>query len=197
VEYSAEAKGGDPFHAETSQALGLHVSRAILESHGGEVQFQTPSEASSAFEIVLPLYEPTQSGLASLESSKLPPRQLTTILIEPDPSALRKLLAGLSARGHRAVPVNNAEEAVELAHRLKFDVAFCSMRLPGMNWVDFFQKVKLEITSFVLVAERQDSELTRAFKGSDGYVLTRPIDETEVQRLIATIEERQETATRR
>jgi CheY-like chemotaxis protein len=182
---------------ETSQALGLHVSRAIVESHGGTLQYLAPEPGTSAFQICLPLYEPAQAGLPASEMSKAPPRQLTTLLIEPDASALRKLLAGISSRGHRAVPVSNAEEAVELCHRLKFDVAFCSIRLPGMNWVDFFHKVRTEISSFVLVAERQDPELNRSFRGTEGYVITKPIDESEVQKVIATIEERQETGSRR
>jgi CheY-like chemotaxis protein len=197
IGYSIEDKAGDPFHVETSQALGLHVSRAIIESHGGAIQFLHPTPECSAFEVTLPLYEPVQAGLTVNEANRNPARQLTTLIIEPDASALRKLLGGISARGHRAVPVSTAEEAVEVCHRLKFDVAFCSIRLPGMNWVDFFQKVRTEISAFVLVAERQDPELNRAFKGGDGYVLTKPIEESEVQRVIANIEERQETAPRR
>lgn len=197
IEYSAEDRARDPFHSDASQTLGLHVSRAIVESHGGEVAFMRRETASSAFVIALPLFEANQSLAPMSSTNKLPARQLTTLVVEPDAAALRKLMTGLSARGHRAVPVKNADEAAELAHRLKFDVAFCSIRLPGMNWADFFEKVRLEISSFVLVAEGYDSELTRAFKGSDGYVLTKPIDETEVQRLLAAIEERQETAPRR
>ncbi len=98
----------------------------------------------------------------------------------------------LSSRGHRAVPVNNAEEAIELAPRLRFDVAFCSVRLPGLNWVEFFEKVRREIGSFVLLTEGYDGDITRAFKGSDGYLLSKPINETELQKLLSTIEERLE-----
>jgi len=93
--------------------------------------------------------------------------------------------------------VISAEEAIEMAQRLRFDITFCSVRLPGMNWVEFFDRIRRLIGAFVLLAEGHDPEVSRAFKGSEGYLLSKPLDEIETQRLLATIEERNESLSRR
>jgi CheY-like chemotaxis protein len=108
----------------------------------------------------------------------------------------RKLLGMLSSRGHRVIPVSSAEEATEMAQRLRFDITFCSVRLPGLNWVEFFERIRRQIGAFVLLAEGHDSELSRAFKGGDGYLLSKPLDESETQKLLLTIEERHESVSR-
>jgi DNA-binding NarL/FixJ family response regulator len=77
--------------------------------------------------------------------------------------------------------------------RLHFDIVFCAIRLPGLNWVEFHEKIRHQIGAFVLMAEGHDPEISRAFKGSEGYILSKPLDEIEAQKLLATIEERQET----
>ena len=84
-----------------------------------------------------------------------------------------------------------------MAQRLRFDIAFCSVRLAGMNWVEFFDRTRRLIGAFVLMAEGQDPEVSRAFKGGEGFLLSKPVDELETQRLLVTIEERNETLSRR
>ena len=61
---------------------------------------------------------------------------MTALMIEPDEAAQRQILALLSARGYRVVPVANADTGLELAQRMRFDAAFCSVHAPGLNWVE-------------------------------------------------------------
>ncbi len=74
--------------------------------------------------------------------------------------------------------------------RLRFDVVFCSVRLPGLNWVEFFERVRHLAGCFVLVTEGSDPELSRTFESGDGYVLTKPINDGEVKTLLSTIARR-------
>ena len=59
------------------------------------------------------------------------------------------------------------------------------MKLP--QDVEFFEKIRREIGAFVLVAEGYDADVSRAFKGSDGYLLSKPIDEADAQRLLTAL----------
>ncbi len=193
---------GDPFEQQTTGSdLGLQVCRAIVQGHGGEIRLLRNLPTGCRFEIELPLHQYRQSGLngtvsAPGNTSRRASHALTILVVEPDVPTQRKLLGILSARGHRVIPVSSAEEATEMAQRLRFDITFCSVRLPGLNWVEFFERIRRQIGAFVLLAEGHDSELSRAFKGGDGYLLSKPLDEAETQKLLLTIEERHESVSR-
>jgi signal transduction histidine kinase len=197
IDYSdrlQEAKTTDPFASNGAEGgLGLQVCQAILQGHGGEVRLLRDLPTGCRFEIELPLHQFAQPGIDSAQLRRRVAQQLTVLIVEPETSSARILLAILSERGHRGVPVISAEEAVEMVFRLHFDIVFCAIRLPGLNWVEFHEKIRHQIGAFVLMAEGHDPEISRAFKGSEGYILSKPLDEIEAQKLLATIEERQET----
>src|SRR5260370_31319819 len=74
--------------------------------------------------------------------------------------------------------------------RSRFDLAICAIRLPGLNWVEFFERVRNQVGGFVLVTDGFDTDLARAFQGGEGFVLSKPIDEAEVHRICRAVEER-------
>jgi signal transduction histidine kinase/ActR/RegA family two-component response regulator len=189
---------GDPFEEQsTAGDLGLQVCRAVVQGYGGEIRLLRDLSSGCRFEVELPLYQYLQRGLGdTVDSSRRANSPMTILIVEPDMATQRKLLGILSSRGHRVVPVTSAEEATEMVHRLRFDITFCSVRLPGLNWVEFFDRIRRQIGAFVLLAEGHDSELARAFKGGEGYLLSKPLDEAETQKLLLTIEERHESLSR-
>ena len=46
---------------------------------------------------------------------------MTALVIEPDEAAQRQILALLSPRGYRVVPVANSDTGLEMAQRMRFD----------------------------------------------------------------------------
>lgn len=198
-DHTQVAEQGDPFDDQPSGSdLGLQVCRAIIQGHEGEIRLLRNLPSGARFEVELPLHQYSQRGLdETIDTSRRSTAALTILIVEPDAATQRTLLGYLSARGHRVIPVMSAEEAIEMAQRLRFDIAFCSVRLPGMNWVEFFDRTRRLIGAFVLMAEGQDPEVSRAFKGSEGYLLGKPVDELETQKLLVMIEERNESLSRR
>jgi DNA-binding response OmpR family regulator len=97
-------------------------------------------------------------------------------------------VAALASRGHRAVPVGSAEEAVDLIDRIKFDAVFCAARLSGLNWVEFFERSRRRIGTFILLTEGYDAELARAFPGGEGLLLSKPIEESTLDAVLAGTE---------
>jgi signal transduction histidine kinase/CheY-like chemotaxis protein len=197
---SYESENGDGLAENgNGHALGLHVVRAIIQSHGGEFRSLHGLPTGARFEVLLPLHQYTQSPPVTPSDihSQRPPRILTILLVEPDTASQRKLSGIFANRGHRVIPVTSAEQATDMAQRLRFDVVFCAVRLPGLSWVEMFERIRRQIGAFVLLAEGHDSELARAFKGSEGYLLNKPIDEADAVKLLASIEFRQEPVGRR
>ena len=115
---------------------------------------------------------------------------LTAILIEPDAPLQRKLLAMLSVRGHRAIPVDSPEEAADMVQRMPFDVIFCTVRLPGLSWIEFYKRVRRRISVFVALAEVHD-DAGGILKDGAGFILRKPIEESELDGVLADVEARQ------
>jgi signal transduction histidine kinase len=191
TEDDATGEVPDPFHAAAvteTGALGLGVSRGILQSHGGDIRLVRVPGQGTRFEVELPLAQPS-AGPGDGETRR-PTRPLTVLLVEPDATPQRQLVTLLSTRGHRVVPVSSGEEVMDLVQRLRFDALFCSLRLPGMNWVELFERVRNKVGSFVLLTEGFNGDLARAFHGSEGFLLSKPVQEVELVRLLETVETR-------
>jgi len=172
-----------------SGALGLGVCRGILESHGGELRVVRTSPAQARFDIELPVIEARQTGLGVSDLSEAV-RQLTVLVVEPDGKVQRQLVQMLGNRGDRVVPVSSAEEALDIVERLRFDMVICAVRLPGLNWVAFCERVRLRVGGFVLLTDAFNSDVGRAFRDSEGFVLTKPVDESDLHRICRAMEDR-------
>jgi signal transduction histidine kinase len=172
-----------------SGALGLGVCRGIIESHGGEFRVVRTAPGHARFDIELPVIEARQAASSTSQLSEAI-RQLTVLVVEPDTKVQRQLVELLGNRGDRVVPVSSAEEGLDIVDRLRFDMVICAVRLPGLNWVEFCERVRLRVGGFVLLTDAFNSEVGRAFRNSEGYVLTKPLDETELHRICRAIEDR-------
>jgi nitrogen-specific signal transduction histidine kinase len=169
---------------EQTECDPLGVCKGIIQSHGGEITFRAGS-GTATFEIDLPLTSVADEAATPVETRKTA-RPFTVMLV--DSAGPRQLLGMLSARGHRVVPVP-PQEAVDLAPRFRFDAALLANR-PGVNWSELRQRVRTHIPAFVLVSDSYDSELARSLEESEGALLVRPIQESELDRVLAAIEAR-------
>jgi signal transduction histidine kinase/CheY-like chemotaxis protein len=201
IGYSArgdEESEADPFTESRSSgagALSLDVCRSIVNSHGGGLHFTTrPGMAS--FEVDLPVVVRSDAPPDTNKSD----RMLTIMLVDPDTGPQRQLLGLLSLRGHRVVPVA-PEEAADLAQRLRFDAVLWAMRLSGPSgvskWSEFQERARASIEAFVLVSDGYDAELARSIEASGNFLLGRPIQESDLDRILRQIEARTPSAARR
>ncbi len=173
---------------ETAAVLG--VTRSVVAGHGGEVRLIDKSNSDPRFEVELPISmkdrstPPSSPGSASIELS----RRMTALIIEPDEAAQRQILALLSARGYRVVPVPSSDSGLELAQRMRFDAAFCSVHAHGLNWVELSERMHSRVGGFVLLSDGYDAELAADFEGDGRFVLSKPVQEAELDRVLRTID---------
>lgn len=197
IAFTAPSRSYNP--EETATILGL--ARSVIAGHGGEVRLMEKPNAEARFEVELPLSAreravalapaPVASGSSGAASAAPPPmppldssRRMMALVIEPDDAAQRQLLAMLSGRGYRVVPVNNSDAGLELAHRARFDAVFCSVHAPGLNWVELSERMQSRATAFVLMSDGDDPELSSDFEGDGRFVLPKPFQETELARVL-------------
>jgi len=164
---------------ETATVLG--VTRSVVAGHGGEIRLIEKNNTEPHFEVDLPLAVRERSSAAAEAAGPLEaPQRLTALVIEPDEAVQRQLVAMLERSGSRGVPVGNADTALELAFRARFDAAFCSVHAPGLNWVELSERMRSRVGAFVLLSDRYDAELATDFEGENCFVLPKPIQETEL-----------------
>jgi signal transduction histidine kinase len=189
VDFSYErgaARNDDPGDDSASEGLmNEGVCRGIVRSHGGDIRVTGGADPECRIELELPVASPqAEAGISARLEEALSARPLTTMAVEPDDADRASLVAALGRRGCRVVPVRSAEEATELAERLPFDLVFCSVRLPGLNWLELFERVRHQAAGFVLLTEGFDAELSRSFPDEDGSILAKPVSEAELDRVL-------------
>jgi len=172
---------------ETAAVLG--VTRSVIGGHGGEVRLIEKNNADPRFEVELPAVIPKERGGASAAGAVAEfSRGMTALVIEPEEAAQRQLLSLLAARSFRVVPVGNADTGLELASRMRFDAAFCSDHAPGLNWVELSERMRSRVGGFVLLSDGYRADLAADFEGDGCYVLAKPVQEPDLDRVLHDID---------
>jgi len=168
-------------------ASNLEVCRVTIQNLAGELRVRRLSGGMS-FDVDLPIAPRTEvrsvkSGAAAVRKS------LTFMLVDNDAGAQHQLVGVLSARGHRVVPAR-AEEAADLAHRLRFDGVAWVLRPGGPKWSDFQERLRDSISAVVLVSDGYDADLATSLQETGGYLLRRPLQEPDLDRILEAVESR-------
>jgi GAF domain-containing protein len=171
---------------ETAAVLG--VTRGVVTGHGGEVRLIEKDNAEPTFEVELPVTAKERLGAVAPAPPRESAHPMTALVIEPEDAAQRQLLALLVARGFRVVPVENADKGLELAHRMRFDAAFCSVHAPGLNWVELSERMHSRVDGFILLSDGCDTELSADFAGDGRFVVSKPVQEADLERVLKAIE---------
>jgi CheY-like chemotaxis protein len=113
---------------------------------------------------------------------------MTALVIEPEEAVQRQLLALLAGCGYRVVPVTNSDTGLDLAQRMRFDAAFCSIHAPGLNWVELSERMQSRVGGFILLSDGYDAELSADFEGEGRFVLPKPVQEPELERVLRLVD---------
>ncbi|HWR52050.1 MAG TPA: response regulator, partial [Bryobacteraceae bacterium] len=167
-------------------APGESVTRGIVHSHGGEIRMVHTPDGECRIEVELPVV----AAGAEAPAERLSKRQFTCLVVEPASGEGAELTRLLTNQGCRVIPAAAAEEAVELVQRLRFDVIFCAIRLPGMNWVQLSEIVRPHVETFVLLSDGFDWELSRGLVSGDSYILSKPIEQSDLERVLTIVDTR-------
>lgn len=188
IAFTASPEARSP--QETAAVLG--VTRSVIGGHGGEVRLIEKNNSDPRFEVELPVSTRERGAIpmhtVAAEGGVEYSRRMTALMIEPDEAAQRQLVGLLAARGYRAVPVGNADTGLELAHRMRFDAAFCSVHAPGLNWVELSERMYSRVGGFILLSDGYDPELSNDFSGDARFVLAKPVIEAELDRILGIID---------
>lgn len=175
----------------SGSALGLAITRGLLQSYGGEVRFTTIRAGRYRYDVELPSLNASPSEEFSAALPFSPQRgMITALLVEPEMQSQRKMLAIFGELNHRLIPVSNIEEAADLAEKARFDIVFASARPDGGTWAELFHRIHHRTPHFVLLSESAEDQSAEILEGTASSMLRKPVEEADILGLITRMQQR-------
>ena len=181
---------GDPEINRTfgGLGLGLAISKALAEMHGGTLRAESDGLGEGArFIFELPVAVGEAPG-ASIWHGLPAERDCREILLVEDHATTAALMARLlRRRGHRVEIAGTVTEAVRVGLQRAFDIVISDLGLPDGTGYEVMEALRRlpGLTGIALSGYGMDADLARSAEAGFHFHLTKPVD---AQKLYATIE---------
>jgi len=172
--------------------IGLALAKQLAELHGGSLTAASEGPGKgSAFTLRLPL----EAGAVAppevrppIQAAPVTPRRV--LVVDDNVDAARTLADLLVLEGHEAHVAHDGPSAVEAALRLRPDVAFLDIGLPGFSGLEVAERLRGEpsLAGLFLVALSgwvQPEDLGRSRDAGFDRHLAKPVDLATIERLLA------------
>lgn len=168
--------------------VGLALSRAIAELHGGSVTATSPGMGKgSTFTVTLPL-APLTTAAPPPRADPARPRSRRVVVVEDNADARTALTALLEEEGHAVTAFGSGREAVARMVDAQPDVAFIDLGLPEMDGFAVARAVRQSGSRIRLVALTgygQPRDVERALEAGFDTHLTKPAGVDQLNAAIA------------
>ncbi|MFN8942728.1 MAG: GAF domain-containing protein [Acidobacteriota bacterium] len=173
----------------SGSALGMAITRGLLQSYGGELRFKILRAGRNRYDVELPSLSasPAEEFAGSLPFGAQR-GILTALLVEPEITTQRRMLAIFGDLNHRLVPVANVGEAADIAEKIQFDVVFARARPEGGTWVELFHRLHHRVPHFVLLSESASEADSDLLTGKSSSMLRKPLKEEAIWALLEQLQ---------
>ena len=122
-------------------------------------------------------------------------RKANVLVIDDEPPARRKLLMMLAGEPDIDVvgQAANGIDAVAAIEKLKPDVIFLDIQMPGMNGFEVLEAIDTEPVPLVVFVTAFDQHAVRAFEVHAADYLLKPFDRTRLQNCLARLRDAHES----
>jgi signal transduction histidine kinase len=172
--------------------LGLTISKALVEMHGGTIEALSAGKGQGAtFRIRLPLLRsPTEPGGDGLD---LPPasvrgtpaarpasaqRPVRVLLVEDHGDTARIMTRLLTRQGYVVMAAGDVAKALELAGQQPFDVLISDLGLPDQSGVELLRELRRRgqtLPAIALSGYGQEEDVQRSRDAGFTAHLTKPV----------------------
>ena len=125
--------------------------------------------------------------MAVIVSDKLPSESI--LVVDDEPANLKLLSVLLSRQGYEVHEATTAEEALEIAAKIRPRLVLADIQLPGMDGLEMTRQLKsnpetkdtvvVAVTAFAMKGDEEKA----LEAGCDGYI-TKPIDVTSLPKVL-------------
>ena len=170
--------------------IGLTVSRALVELHGGTIRAESGGAGKgSRFTVRLPLANGEAARAPEVSSDDLPRRPLRVLVVDDNGDSAQMLSDALRLWGHSVSTAGEGAEALRIAAESVPQVILLDVGLPGMNGYEVAQRLRERRSRAWIVGvsgygTAEDKRQARA-AGFDQY-LVKPVELRTLRALLAT-----------
>ena len=160
--------------------LGLAISKALVEIHGGQIEaHSTGRNQGATFRVRLPLTVP--AGQSDMPSLAAPPnrtvRPLRILLVEDHGVTAEMMRMVLTEEGHSVETAGDVATALELAGQQPFDLLLSDLGLPDGSGCDLIRELVVRgyrIPAVALSGYGQEEDIQRSREAGFAAHLTKP-----------------------
>ncbi|HSI15093.1 MAG TPA: hybrid sensor histidine kinase/response regulator, partial [Chthoniobacter sp.] len=176
--------------------LGLAITRALVEQHGGHIMAESPGRGlGSTFRLEFPLAASPVALVAGKTGgavTSVPARQTgRRILLVEDHEDTRETLSRLLVRrGHQVSPAGSLRAARALAASGEFDVVISDLGLPdgeGTELISYFADSGRKPVSIAMTGFGMEEDIRRTLAAGFVAHMTKPINMADLDRLLLTV----------
>jgi PAS domain S-box-containing protein len=184
--------------------LGLAIVRHLVELHGGTIAVENRADGTGAiFTISLPL--PTgflQKEILDTANAAFGARQaeqpnlegLNILIVDDEPDALDVITVELVQYGANVTGVANAEDALKLLEKRRFDLLVSDIGLPKMDGYELIRRVRKQeedrekrIPAVALTAYARVQDRMQAILAGFSTHVAKPIEANELVTVVASL----------
>jgi PAS domain S-box-containing protein len=173
-----EQGGGETTRRFGGLGLGLAISRAIVEAHGGSLAASSGGKGRGAtFTVELgdarPLPGAAPDGPAPGAGGRR--RALRILLVDDHKDTLRVLARVLRSLGHEVSPADSVGSALEAARGAEFDLLISDLGLPDGSGLEIMRSLS-PIPGIALTGYGMEDDVSRTRAAGFAAHLTKPVD---------------------
>lgn len=177
--------------------LGLAISKALVELHGGRIEVESAGKGKGAtFRVVLPAatMPPEQArpsqGAPSEDHGREMRKGKRILLVEDHRDTARMVSQLLKAEGHQVEVAGTVAEAVGTAERGEFDLIISDLGLPDGSGLDVMRHLRANgraCKGIAVSGYGMDEDVARSREAGFAEHLTKPIKLDHLERVIERV----------
>jgi two-component system CheB/CheR fusion protein len=180
--------------------LGLAISKALVELHGGTIEAHSAGrEKGATIRFRLPLLPQEPRAPQHAGSEEPPPTQsLRILLVEDHGDTIEMLRTILELEGHEVRTAADVASALELADHAEFDLLMSDLGLPDGSGLDLVRELRrrgLTLPAIALSGYGQDTDIAHSRAAGFSEHLVKPAEPAVMLRTIGKLMRRPASGT--
>lgn len=174
---------------EAGNGMGLAVAAGTMREHGGSIAVQSTLGIGTTFTLRFPVERETvPTEISQVDSSAAAQESVPrTILVVDDEDMVRNVITRLLAiRGHEAVAVSSAHEALDHLDDRAWDLILTDQGMPGMTGRELAHQIRKRKPDLPILLLTGDTDID-VNPAEINRVLTKPFKIDDVETVISEL----------
>lgn len=169
--------------------LGLAITKAVVEAHGGRITAHSEGRGRGArFTVELPAREralappPARAGPV-VPDAAVRSQALSVLLVEDHEPTLRAMSKLLERMGHRVTSAATAQAALAAARQDGLDLLVCDLGLPDGSGLDVMRQLRRKFAgrAIALTGYGMEADIRASLAAGFAEHITKPVDSEALQ----------------